>query len=382
MSNRASIIFIVSIVALVAIALPFLPHHGSAENQSVAIDLLKHPTYARYEFSEDEKVIKLGTQPVYIPAGLISEMMKRDAILEQALSQMQRQIRFYPFLKGDDVNFFLKRGDLDAGICGDMPALTAAATFDIIVTNLVQQGFTAIVASEYMLVSGLRGKRIGYAFGSNAHYSLLKALAGAGLDEKGVRLIPMDVDRMPDALRFGQIDAFSAWEPTPSIALKKQKNAVIIHRNLSSGYLYFLKSFSVENHKAVNHIVASAIRAIRWMQLGNENLIKACTWSKKTAEELAGKSIELSSEEIAELAKKDIIGMRQPSRIPNRTLAANAPLHDEFEFLKASGKIPVSADWNDVRSSFDRRIVEEVLANPKKYKLDEYDYLGEGGGDG
>lgn len=382
MNNRAIIISVVCIVALAAIALPFLPCRGSAGNNSVAIDLSRHPTYARYEFSEDDKVIKLGTQPVYMPTGLISEMMKRDAILEQTLSEMGREIRFYPFLKGDDVNFFLKRGDLDAGIGGDMPALTAAATFDIVVTNLVQQGFTAIVTGEYMLISGLRGKRIGYAFGSNAHYSLLQALTGAGLDEEGARLIPMDVNRMPEALRSGEIDAFSAWEPTPSIALKEQKNAVIIHRNLSSGYLYFLKSFSAENHEVVNHIVASAIRAIRWMQADNENLIMACTWSKKTAEELVGEDIELSSNEIAELAKKDIIGMRQPSRISNSSLAANASLHNELEFLKASGKVPVSADWNDVRSSFTRRIVDEVLAGPKKYKLDEYDYLGEGGGDG
>jgi NitT/TauT family transport system substrate-binding protein len=343
---------------------------------------MRHPKYANYEFNKDDKVINLGTQPVYMPTGLISEMMKRDAILEQALSEIGRQIRFYPFLKGDDVNFFLKRGDLDAGIGGDMPALTAAATFDIVVTNLVQQGFTSIIAGKYMLISGLRGKRIGYAFGSNAHYSLLQALAGAGLDEKNVRLIPMDVNRMPQALRSGDIDAFSAWEPTPSIALKKQNDAVIIHRNLSSGYLYFLKTFSDENHEAVKHIVASAIRAIRWMQVSNENLIKACSWTKKTAEELIGENIELSSEEIAELAKKDIIGMRQPCRIPDSSLEDNTSLHDELEFLKASGKIPVSADWNDVWSSFDRRIVNEVLAGPKEYRIYEYDYLGEGGGDG
>jgi len=41
MSNRASIIFVVSIVALTAIALPFLPRHGSVENRSVAIDITR-----------------------------------------------------------------------------------------------------------------------------------------------------------------------------------------------------------------------------------------------------------------------------------------------------------------------------------------------------
>ncbi len=41
MSNRARIICVVSIIALAAIALPFLPHHGSAENQSVTIDITR-----------------------------------------------------------------------------------------------------------------------------------------------------------------------------------------------------------------------------------------------------------------------------------------------------------------------------------------------------
>ncbi|MFK5953868.1 MAG: ABC transporter substrate-binding protein [Desulfobacterium sp.] len=119
------------------------------------------------------------------------------------------------------MNFFLGKGDIDAGIGGDMPTLTAAANFDIVIPVMIQRGFVSIVANRHMLIDQLKRKKIGYAFGSNAHYALLKTLASAGLNENDVKLIPMEVAQMPEALDAGEITAFSAWEPTPYNCIKK-----------------------------------------------------------------------------------------------------------------------------------------------------------------
>ncbi|MEE9584268.1 MAG: ABC transporter substrate-binding protein [Candidatus Brocadiales bacterium] len=222
---------------------------------------------------------------------------------------------------------------------------------------------------------GLRGRRIAYAFGSNAHYSLLQALLAVGLDEEDVQLVPMDIGEMPEALHAGEIDAFSAWEPTPTITLNKYKDTVIIYSKLNSGYLYFSKDFAIEHHDAMYYIVAAAMRAVRWMQASDENLIMASFWSKKTGEELMGENLEISDEEIAKLAKEDVIGMKQPCRIPKGDLELMGTLYYEFEFLKSLDKIPATADWDNVQNSFDKRIVEEILANPKGYRLNEFDYI-------
>ena len=58
--------------------------------------------------------------------------MKRDTTLHDALSGLGMKVRFYAFLKGDGVNYFLRRGDIDAGISGDMPVITASATMDVL----------------------------------------------------------------------------------------------------------------------------------------------------------------------------------------------------------------------------------------------------------
>ncbi len=110
-----------------------------------------------------------------------------------------------------------------------------------------------------------RGRRIGYAFGSNAHYALLNTLTSAGLDESMLTLVPMEVTEMPKALHEGKIDAFAAWEPTPFITVKQYPETVIIHKSLSSGYMYFKREFFDKHPEIVRLFLAAEIRAINWM---------------------------------------------------------------------------------------------------------------------
>ncbi len=236
-------------------------------------DLLTHPIYSKYQFNNTDKIINIGTQPLYLPSGLISETMKRDRILRKALLNLGLELKYFPFLKGDDVNFFLKHKALDGGIGGDMPAITAAATMDVVIPVLIQQGFISILARRPMLLAELRGRPIGYAFGSNAHYALLKALSSENLTESEVDLIPMDTPEMADALSSKKVDAFSAWEPTPAIALKKHPDFVVIHRVLTTGYLYYLRPFYEKNQEALLHIIAAVFRSLRWMRNERENLL-------------------------------------------------------------------------------------------------------------
>lgn len=346
-------------------------------------DYSNHPIYGKYEFGDTDNTIDIGVQPLYLPTGIITETIRRDEILRDSLSKLGLNLRLHPFLKGDDVNFFLRRGDLEGGIGGDMPALTAAGTLDVVIPALIQQGFCAVVAEHPMLMEELRGKRIGYAFGSSAHYSLLNSLALAELTESDVTLVSMDATEMPLALREGRIDAFSAWEPTPTLALASDENAVVIHRSLSSGYLYFTKAFSEKHPEALREIVAAEIRALAWLQIDKVNLLKASAWDIAADEAIAGGPMLLTAQRNAELAKVDILGLGSIPYIPETSLAPQGRLHREYEFLRALNKLPRSAHWDKVRSSFDRTIIEEIVSEGRRYRLDEFDYSeGSAGADG
>ncbi|MEE8423168.1 MAG: NrtA/SsuA/CpmA family ABC transporter substrate-binding protein [Thermodesulfobacteriota bacterium] len=336
--------------------------------------LLKHPIYSKYEFSDEDSVINIGVQPLFIPTGHIVETIKRDGVFREALSELGMVIKYYSFLKGSDVNYFLKRSDLDIGIGGDMPTLTAASSIDIVIPSLFQLGFTSIMANRHMLLTELRGRRIGYALGSNAHYGLLNALAQEGISENDVRLVSMDVNKMPERLRNGSISAFSAWEPTPTISLKINKDSVIIHQSQSSGYIYFSREFAEKYPEPVKHVIAAEIRAIRWIQKSRQNLLSASKWALLEAEILSGNKPSLSIKEYMELAKKDILGMDSDPVIPEIFFSGSGTLRREFELLKSIGKIPANFHWKRVRDSFDLDVINEVIGNSLKYKLNEFEY--------
>lgn len=254
-------LFIIGFVSLF-ICFSFLKTGKSEKSETKLTKAFdNHPIYSDYKFDNREDVINIGIQPLYSPTGLITETIKRDNILLKALSRLGMTIKYYAFLKGDDINHFLCTNELDGGVGGDMPAISASVITDVIVTNLVQLGFSSIVAARPMYINELRGDKIGYAFGSQAHYALLHALTSHELSTNHVHLIPMEVNEMPEALCTGKIIAFSSWEPIPTIALKKCPKSIVINRHLSSGYVYFLKKFFYKHPEAVRQIICSEIRA-------------------------------------------------------------------------------------------------------------------------
>ncbi len=365
---------VVVLTAIVGIGFLFMQKMSHDPSPELLPDLKKHSIYSTYQFSSAPRVIHFGTQPLYMPTGLITETIKRDRILNEALQKLGFEIRFFSFLKGADVNFFLEAGDLDIGVGGDMPFLTMAATAQVRVPLKMQEGFVSIVARRSMLVSQLRGKTIGYAFGSNAHYALLDALNSEGIKESDVTLISMDVDKMSTALLNEKIDAFSAWEPTPAVALKKFSGFVPIHKKLTTGYLYFLQGLYDQNPTVTRLICTSVLRAILWMQDEKKNLLMAGTWAQQEAEKLSGKKNSLSARELSTLAKSDMIGMAAIPILKKNDVAINSNLHKEFGFLKEINKIPAVSKFKSVQDSLDFLLVLEIFANSEIYALRQFDY--------
>jgi len=284
MSRQMKMVLIVLFALfLIVVAWPVFEKTPNDDYHSPDItdnDLTQHTIYSNYDFRVESRVVDIGVQPMWVPTCMITEVMKRDAILREELSSQGLEIRFHSFLKGADVNFFLDRGDLEVAIGGDMPALTAAAKSEAVVTSLIQHGFCSIVAKRHMLMSELRGMRIAYAFGSNAHYALLQALTSAGLTEEDVRMVSLDVNEMPTALEDGRIDAFSAWEPMPTIAITRHTGKAVIHRSITSGFMYFSYAFAERYPETVRQIVASELRAIDWLKQTAENGLEAADWKK------------------------------------------------------------------------------------------------------
>lgn len=361
---------VLALFAIVCVTLPACNDKQGSVSDPTQPTL--HPSYSKFDFGDKDSLIRLGVQPMYLPTGLILETVQRDRFLADQLRQEGKRLKLYSFFKGDDVNHFQTQGQLEGGVVGDMPAIMAAATSDITIPVLLQQGFITLVARRHMLLEELRGHKIGYAYGSNAHYALLNALAKGGLSESDVTLVPMEASEMPEALHSGAVDAYSAWEPVPSLCLSlhPQYNTAI-HRSLCTGFLYFRNDFIERNPVVVHYILAAVIRAVNWLQDDKQNMLMASEWTLESIRAMTGKELGLSILQIADLAAKDILGNVYQPTVPKSILAEDGALKREFEFLKDLGKISPEIEWSRIQSSFDHDLLDKVLANADKNRLDE-----------
>jgi len=347
------------------------------DSDTLTLDLANHPIYSRYNFERNDKFINIGIQPLYLPTGIIFEAIKRDNILVYELSRLNKEIRCFPFLKGADVNVFLQKNLLDGGIGGDMPALSAAAILDLVIPIKLQMGQASIVSAKPMLTNDMRGKRIAYPLGSISHYFVLDLLQDAGISQDQVTLLPMDVSAMAGALAKGEIELFSAWEPIVASAIKENPGLFVTYQNSTSGYLYFRQAF-IESHEDVSsYILAAVIRSIKRMKNNRPFLRQACQWNLAAMESLTGQKINLTANELAALAQKDILQyttLINAIVISDLELQENNRLNIEFEFLQLLNEIPLATAWAGVRSSFDNHLILSILNNPKKYRTDEFNY--------
>jgi len=361
------------LAAVVSFSIVFFEKKQTKTAPSVG-DLSSHPIYSKYRFDDSTKVINIGTQPLYSPTGFITETMKRDAILTRELAALGFTLRYYPFLKGADVNYFILRNDLDAGVGGDMPALSLASKTSLSITTLMQQGPVSIVTRKYILANDLRHKRIAYAFGSVAHFALLELLEGENIHAEDVKLISMDVHEMVKALSAGKIDAFAAWEPIPELA-NLYHDFVKNFQSINTGYLYFRRDFFDNYPAVVRQILAAQTRAVHWLSSNRDNLHSASSWVLGKTASLTGKKNELDAVQNAFLAYNDILSSRFSSiAISPASLKEDGALYREFFFLKKLGKISPDVDWQQVLDSFNLEVVQEIYGSSSQYKLSEFEY--------
>lgn len=329
---------------------------------------------ATYSYGDGGKVIDLGGQPLGYPSGMFSSVMARDKILRRKLADLGMKLHPHFYLKGFDMIELMDGKRLKVGLLGDMPTILTAATNDVAIIGLVKQTFSSVVARDIGQISELKGKRIANAFGSSAHHALLRGLRSANLSEKDVTLVSKNVDDMPGALAEGNIDAFAAWEPAPTIALQGGKAFKVVYRGISTDY-FVMSSDLIQHHpQAAREVVAAFVRALNWMGSSQEALLQSSAWTVADGAAFSGKPQKTTVEQAAAIVRREILDVPSAPVIPKKGSDGRELLQSEFEFLHELGKIPTGVDWPRIASSFSRDLLLEILDKPGRFHLSEFDY--------
>ncbi len=313
--------------------------------------------------------------PTAVPISVLGETMQRDRILQKNLARQGFQLMFKPFAKGSDVLPLIRDGRIAGVSFSDMPAIEAAATSDMLILGFVKQSYSAVVAPSGTRMHNLRKKRIGNAHGSTSHYALLQALTSAGLSEKDVTLVPLEAHQMLAALERGDVDAFAAWEPTPTAALKKHPGK-FVQINRQASYSFFLLSGTLarNNPDVAREISAALVRAIYWLKDSNENLLAASRWAQAGVKNFTGKPSPFNEHDIASVTRNDLLNIAGAPTVPRQLARNGSLLFKEFEFLQRIGKLPADASRGRLEKSFAGALLREVLVAPARYGLNRFDY--------
>jgi ABC-type nitrate/sulfonate/bicarbonate transport system substrate-binding protein len=169
----------------------------------------------------------------------------------------------------------LVSGSADVAVMGDVPALIALASARpcvLVASYGGGDGMHSVVVSEKSGIKTpkeLAGRRLGVQFGSSTHGAISLYLKTHGLLDS-VKLVNVKQNTLVEALITGDIDAFAASEPAPSLALKKVPGATRLTNLGGLGNQYPLmmvatKTFADAHPEALKVLVEGTRKAVDYI---------------------------------------------------------------------------------------------------------------------
>ena len=348
----------------ISVAYAATPDNGAAPaGTTVASDIKKH--------------VHFGVQPMAYPLAFISASMLHDRILRAELTKLGFDIQVSGFKKGNDmvqlIGSTAGADRFDITFMGDMPTVNTLLRTPSYLLGLGKRNFSSIVSQNFSRLEELKGKRIAYSYGSSSHLVLLRGLKAENVQPDEVTMVQMEPIDMPDALEAGSIDAYSAWEPTPTVSLERNPKNRAIYRGISTDWVVISRHVVDAYPEAALQLTASMARAFNWMHLANANTEQVARWVMMDEQAFSGKASVVSLSRAVAIARKDLLDVPGAPTVPLK-IDGVAPLTHEFDFLQQQGSIPATANPKLVAQAFSYRGLKQVQTQPQQFRLFVFDY--------
>ena len=248
---------------------------------------------------------------------------------------------------------FLNAQSLDFGSTAGSAALLGRANGNPIKSIYVysKPEWTALVttaASPIQTVADLKGKRIAVTRGTDPHIFLLRALAGAGLTEHDVKIVPLQHADGRLALERGDVDAWSGLDPFMAQAeLESHDRLFFRNADLNTyGILNVREAFLTAHPEIVEKVIAAYERGRHWSLDHKAELAQTLAAASKLSPEVAARQLERTD------LSSPVLGDS-----PRQSIAAAAGV------LKSSGVVDASVDLDQVLAQlFEPRFTQKYAS--------------------
>ncbi len=201
----------------------------------------------------------------------VSLVLRDQKLLEQAFAKDGIAVRWVQSAGSNKALEFLNAGSLDFSSSAGAAALIGKVNGNPLKSIYVfsRPEWTALVTqkdSPIKSVADLKGQRIAVTRGTDPHIFLIRALAGAGLSEKDVKLVLLQHADGRMALERGDVAAWAGLDPMMAAA-EEESGARLFYRNPAAntwGVLNVREEFATANPDIVRRVLATYEKARRF----------------------------------------------------------------------------------------------------------------------
>ncbi|MEJ1930083.1 aliphatic sulfonate ABC transporter substrate-binding protein [Nostoc sp. NIES-2111] len=191
-----------------------------------------------------------------------------------------------PFPAGPQLIEAMNAGKVDIGNVGETPPIfsQAAGITEVIYiagrtpSRGENQGIVVRADSPIKKVADLKGKKVAFQRGSNAHYLLAKALQEVGLKIKDVQVVGLTPSEARDAFIQNKVEVWVASDPFLAlvekiIPIRNLRNAARI--NTLGGFYLGRRTFINQNPELVRVFLEEADKVGEWAEKNPTEVAKA-----------------------------------------------------------------------------------------------------------
>ena len=246
----------------------------------------------------------------------LSILIRDQKLMEKEFEKDGISVRWVQSLGSNKALEFLNAGSIDFGSTAGAAALVArlngAPVKAVGVTHRPE--WTALVTgkdSKIATPADLKGKSVAVTRGTDPHIFLVRALAGAGLTEKDVKLVLLQHPDGKTALLRGDVDAWAGLDPMMAQA-EVEAGARLFYRDAAAntwGVLNTTEAFAKANPAIVTRVLAVYEKARQQALADPKALAASLAAATKLPDPVVARQLERSGFETSKVgdAQKETI---------------------------------------------------------------------------